>query len=582
MSYHRAQRTSLSGTAVQPMAVDAPFPEPWESYGQKAAAAIMARVALLPPARKKPELKKLLHTIDPSLWSRSAEVTRRYMKRGAAPAQALQAGLARAMSAGVIAELARVGKAGAAAKPSGQVKLGLGSAERQSLGVVGAAAHEMTTSIVGQQVAVQTDIGGPHYANGTSTSDGKLVWSTLTSSWQVRAPSDTVVGTAPVSTAQVIASRAKICVGPFVLDLSSGPAVTAQSVSDPTILFKGPSGQFTTYRYPFQIPDLKRWQPWFQHAAQVAASSSAGRMKGVPLPRTSGYLISSDGTTIGQMSANGTLVPNSVGKVRADVAVASGGHPKYPNKISFATDAYGYPVQRAQYANDPNTYEFYGEWELLYALGGADLVMSVPGGPAADGMFAGMPLTNDNTSEYHNFFSSGTNVAPFAKFTHPTTGDTWGLWMGIHTDAGGWWGLGVGEWNTVTDAPATAVLEVVLAPMPSEQWYDYMLDALLYIPGLIVEALGDLVSVVGDIACATVGSPGAAGGAARIPGPTGAAAAGGAALVGALCNGMPPPQGPRVASSSILPLAIAGAALGVIYVITKPKKKPAPAKAPPK
>lgn len=166
-------RSAMGDDAV----VDDAFPEPWGSYGTKAASAIMAKLAIVPKASRKAMLQKILAAIDSSLWSRTQEATKRYLARGATPPAALQAGLARAMSAGIVAELHRTGKTGKY-PGAGQVAMGV----RSALGATAApgAASTLTAGLSSAgTVAVasgQAPVNIPEGACTTSSSGQVFVW----------------------------------------------------------------------------------------------------------------------------------------------------------------------------------------------------------------------------------------------------------------------------------------------------------------------------------------------------------------------------------------------------------------------
>src|SRR6185295_7856351 len=98
---------------VQPLG-DAALPEPYESYGQKAAQALLSRVAMLPRAKQGQALKAIMDKVDPSLWRRTTDIWNRYRKQGMNPQQALPLALARALSTGLAAEIVATGQRGTA------------------------------------------------------------------------------------------------------------------------------------------------------------------------------------------------------------------------------------------------------------------------------------------------------------------------------------------------------------------------------------------------------------------------------------------------------------------------------------
>lgn len=103
---------------------DDPLPEPFESYGQKAAQALISRVAPLPPGQRQLALKKILDTVDKTLWSRTQGFFNRYVAQKMGPADAFPLALSRALSTGIAAEVILTGRRGTA--PQANSLLGLG------------------------------------------------------------------------------------------------------------------------------------------------------------------------------------------------------------------------------------------------------------------------------------------------------------------------------------------------------------------------------------------------------------------------------------------------------------------------
>jgi hypothetical protein len=121
------QVTQLPGGAqqvtVQPLG-DAPMAEPFESYGQQAAAVLIGAVANLPQGQRQKALKAIMDRIDKSLWSRTSDIFNRYVQQKMAPADAFPLALARALSTGIAAEIITTGIRGSA--PQAASLLGLG------------------------------------------------------------------------------------------------------------------------------------------------------------------------------------------------------------------------------------------------------------------------------------------------------------------------------------------------------------------------------------------------------------------------------------------------------------------------
>lgn len=103
---------------------DDPLPEPFESYGQRAAATVIAHFAPLPTGLRQVAMRRFLDTVDKSLWSRTQDFFRRYVQQKIPPQDAFPLALARALSTGIVAEIILTGKRGEA--PQATSLLGLG------------------------------------------------------------------------------------------------------------------------------------------------------------------------------------------------------------------------------------------------------------------------------------------------------------------------------------------------------------------------------------------------------------------------------------------------------------------------
>lgn len=79
------------------------------AYGQRAAAYLFERVQYLPPGERLQAMKLVLDKVDPTLWARAEEAARPFVKM-MGPRAAMQEGLARAMSKGVVKELEKIGR----------------------------------------------------------------------------------------------------------------------------------------------------------------------------------------------------------------------------------------------------------------------------------------------------------------------------------------------------------------------------------------------------------------------------------------------------------------------------------------
>lgn len=116
------QRRSFGGLGG--LSGEPPLPEPFEQYGNRAARAILGRINQLAPSQRKQQLKRIMQAIDPSLWNRTADITRRYVGQGMHPRDAFPRGLARALAAGAAAEMVTMGKTRSAPQPRSLLGLG--------------------------------------------------------------------------------------------------------------------------------------------------------------------------------------------------------------------------------------------------------------------------------------------------------------------------------------------------------------------------------------------------------------------------------------------------------------------------
>ncbi len=123
-----AQRLPGGGTVatIAPLSGDdeAPLPAAYESYGQRAAQALIGRVSALPQSQRAKALRAIVDKVDKSLWTRAQDIFRRFVQQGMPPAAAFPAALARAMGAGFAAEVVSTGIRGSA--PQARSLLGLG------------------------------------------------------------------------------------------------------------------------------------------------------------------------------------------------------------------------------------------------------------------------------------------------------------------------------------------------------------------------------------------------------------------------------------------------------------------------
>lgn len=150
------------------------LPASYERFGNKAAQVVISRVASLPVESRQPTLKRILGKIDPTLYSRAAAHTAHYQRQGATKAQAVHAGLARAMASGMAKEVVQVGKSGR--PPKAGSLLGLGCygltclAGDGGLGAVPSLMNQLASGVSGAGVRPQSSTCPGYTWDGTTNS----------------------------------------------------------------------------------------------------------------------------------------------------------------------------------------------------------------------------------------------------------------------------------------------------------------------------------------------------------------------------------------------------------------------------
>lgn len=107
---------------------------------------------------------------------------------------------------------------------------------------------------------------------------------------------------------------------------------------------------------------------------------------------------------------------------------------------------------------------------------------------------------------------------------------------------------------------------------PPSSWWSKLWDVITEVAVAIYDVVKDAVELIGDLACGTVNSPGAASAAAVA---SGGAAAVGVAIAGGMCGGKggtPPPPPAPAASNLVVPLAVIGGGALLIIALNKKKK----------
>lgn len=106
---------------MESLSGDEGMPAAYAKYGQQAASVLIDAVRRLPPAQRKSAMKAQMDRLDRSLYARTATIARDLQRQGWAPADALHQAIARAMSAGLVAEVLKTGSRVASGKRPGAI-----------------------------------------------------------------------------------------------------------------------------------------------------------------------------------------------------------------------------------------------------------------------------------------------------------------------------------------------------------------------------------------------------------------------------------------------------------------------------
>ena len=560
----------LSGGSL----MDEPFPEPFDSYGHQASAIILSKLGGLVPGKRAAALKKILDAIDPSLYSRAMQITRRYVSRGLSKIDAIQAGIARAMSAGILAELHRTGQSGNYPQPKGQLGLGC----YNTVGRVGLGAAPLQSQDMFRPGATAVaSTGAAVLADGTATADGKLIWSG--GQWRVASPADQIVKylvdtpSSQIMTPTLLANH-PIYVGPFAFDPIGTSSGNLQN------------GYTVGYSNPAAIP--KNWAGWI--AQQINSTWATLVSKGKATQPSAPSSPCPPGQTLAGVQA---LVADSQ---KGKYTLKSVGANQYDaiTDIAVVPDANGYPIHQLHYNGDPNTYQYYDycDWLQVFGLGGTNQYYGTA--------YPGTGFEENDLTVLLNAMQSGSDpktilnvYAPFAKFNHPITGEQWGVFISLAPNDPGYtsWSGGSfptqnlpGSWSVKLDTTVSITMQVGFVKLPTDPWFHDILEVIFWLPALIMDTavlvVGTVLAGLGDLACAVLGSPNAvkgaqaAGGAAG--GPVGAAAGAAGALLAQNACGTKAPV-PTVRPFDWTPWIVGGAGLlAVVAIATRKKRTPPP------
>lgn len=357
----------------------------FDTYGYNTARGMIKQIRKLPAQHRGTAMRQAMDRIDPTLRSRCEAYATAAQKAGVAAPAALEQGLARALSEGLLTELARLGSSRGLPQPSSLLGLGLDCARERTPGAM-------------------MGLGA------LSTASTK----------------------APATSGNVIK------VGPFEFPASKTEAFAVE-FKDPAALARLPEAQKANIRNQL-------------------------------------------------LKGDGRLAPNA----------------NYARDLAFAS-----PL-RVEGSNPPvyiKPLRYPGMCKWLAALGISN----------CDQMISGHFISNHTPSQHTEYLTLGQleegNVAPIATFTHPTTGDAWGIFLTrpvVRTnDAAG----------AFDDAGKFYIL---FRRFPSRDWLHkigHLIQKLAAAIGAVSGAIGNaavgVVKWVGAATCALVGTGGGA-----IPMPT--------------------------------------------------------------
>lgn len=430
VTIQRRQFSGLGGLSGEP-----PLPGPFEEYGARAASAILRRINQLAPSERKKQLKQIMDAIDPSLWNRTAEITRRYVGQGLTAVEAFPRGLARALAAGIAAEMIAAGKSRVAPQPRSLLGLGCYGCDA-ALGALPLVSTAVLAPTVGKPVLVATKVPA-----------GKQVQ-----------------------------------VGPFTFPVGDQPFVLANGAA--------------------AIKALPReWHGYISRALKISDAEQQA------------------------------LIQDVLKKIANSAGTASG------------STAAAVKVFNMQMAKSPDN----AIWkDALHIFPGQNVTLR-----AISPM-----MTTGKWSD-----SDDGRAMPIATFTHPVSGNKWGVFLGMSGDK----------------LNPTGV-QLYVKWLPEQPWYTRALGWIASLPAKLIEAVKEVVEELGDLACQLASNPNAinAGAAAGVAAGGGAAAgAAGAAIAQSLCGGpktaAPPPPPPS--QDNLLPVVlIGGGVLAAALLLTKKKK----------
>lgn len=466
----RSAQVTFQRQAASGFGDDQPLPQLYQDYGQRAAATILATVQRVMPAQRKAELKKLMDRIDPSLWARTAKITRNLMSAGLTAAQVFPTALARSLSAGIAAEIVNTGQTRRA--PQANSLLGLGC-----YGCHAALGATPNTAAMAFMAPIAATVAAPATTSNSACGNPPPGYSWNGTNWE--------------------RARVGVAGSPFP---GGGSFCIDQRTGQPVGVTAAPRGGTT------------------------------------PKMQIGPFVIDADLTTPQIITANS---PSVIPPSWVPVIVAAVTNPKWVELGKKMGSLFsGFTIKPAP----TNVF-----WQALGIAPGQNVVWNQFSPAATMGKWSDK---NDDLA------------APIMTFTHPVSGNTWGVFVAM-----------------LPTKENPQALQIYFKWLPEKPWYTAALDWILSIPAKLVDLTGDALSALKDLACKVATSPAgpAAGAAAGIAagGPAGAkAGVAGAQVAAGMCTQPVAPLPPPMPSSNLLPLAIVGG--GALLAILLSKKKASP------
>ena len=380
---------------------------------------------------------------------------------------------------------------------------------------------------------------GTAIPEGTCTSDGKLVWSYSVyplGAWHVVAPTETCKANSSIPSGPILAGLTgqPVYVGPFPVSHD---------------LLSNSNWEITDFALPTQLPRV--WADWIVSIIQAGNGSQNGSAWNVTAQASSCPLAQGGERQIIKPGGGGTLVsafsliPNET-------------------KVWVGQDDSGNACHYIQYVNDPNTYKFYNycDW-LNYFKSGWDPCIDADAfgnSPClAFGVQGDLASLFQQLDQFHVGLDKGPAIdamkqsPPAAKFVHPITGKTWGMWIGISSDTRLTGGAPAesGTWNSGSDRPAGFHLEVGFREMPNASIWDAIIDLLEWIPSVIAAVVNAVINTLQSLVCT---APAQAQALAKSQGPAGLAAL---AALQATCPGAQLPAVTQCPNGTLVPVGTA-------------------------